>query len=212
MNDSRSDMKESPIHKLSHTDLVDRAERWLRGTKQCKPVFIEVGSGAMEACEFPDAMGFGPHSSIVVECKSSRSDFLSDKRKPHREYPDLAMGNARYYMCEPSVINESELIRNGMGLLYVYRRKVKVIKESRFFQSNLNAERRYMRSRLLPYDYHEETPLGKRARDVIKLIAPCLKTWLEDLIEGDKYYDIFNEVIAVDEEYKSFEENEIRIT
>ncbi len=87
-----------------------------------------------------------------------------------------------------------------------------MINLAKAFQSNLNAERRYLRSRLLPYDYHEETPLGKRARDAIAEIAPWLKSLGKDLKKGDKYFEIFNEIIAIDKDYDNIEEDTIKTT
>lgn len=66
---------------MSHEDLIDRAVRWLYGTKNCNVVLAENASCA----EIPDAIGWGTswkaHGSIVVECKTSLSDFHADKKK-----------------------------------------------------------------------------------------------------------------------------------
>jgi len=68
---------------VTHADLVKRAGRWLRGTRKCKVVAEELRGWSID--EFPDAIGWTPKGySIIVECKTSRSDFHADKRKPCR--------------------------------------------------------------------------------------------------------------------------------
>lgn len=131
---------------LTHKELVERAGRWLRNTKRLNPVFTEKGSQA--GLEFPDAIGWNSHHSILVECKSSIDDFRSDHRKIFRKYPELGMGNLRYFMCVEGTIQPFQ-VPNGFGLLYCKGRIVKVVKQSEGFQANLHAERIFLRSRIL---------------------------------------------------------------
>ncbi|EEO7295542.1 hypothetical protein G6599_004807, partial [Salmonella enterica] len=53
------------------------------------------------------------------EVKVSRSDFLRDKHKPHRQRGGL--GDYRYYMCPEGIINISDL-PDRWGLLWVNKR------------------------------------------------------------------------------------------
>ena len=74
---------------MTHDDLCARAVRWLRGTMHCNPVFSRNASCG----EVPDAIGwtsrYSSHGSIVVECKTSHSDFLADKKKAvHYKHPE----------------------------------------------------------------------------------------------------------------------------
>lgn len=66
---------------MTHVELVERAVRWLWGTKRCNVVLSENAS----CSEVPDAIGWSTagswRGSIVVECKTSLSDFHADKKK-----------------------------------------------------------------------------------------------------------------------------------
>jgi hypothetical protein len=88
---------------LTHSDLVDSAMRWLR--KSCPVVVTELATVGEEA----DAIGFKDCISTLVECKASRSDFLADKKKSWRKFPDSALGDYRYYCCPRGLISVSEL-------------------------------------------------------------------------------------------------------
>ncbi|MEB2440984.1 adenylosuccinate synthase [Citrobacter braakii] len=57
--------------------------------------------------------------SVLVEVKVSRSDFLRDKHKPHRQRGGL--GDYRYYMCPEGIININDL-PDRWGLLWVNKR------------------------------------------------------------------------------------------
>ncbi len=100
---------------MTHDDLIPIAKRWLEGRKNCGFVFTEFYS---MTSEIPDAIGFQSYESWLVECKASRADFLSDKKKPHRIYPEKGMGRFRYYMCPTDLISVEELPK-GWGLIYV---------------------------------------------------------------------------------------------
>jgi len=47
--------------------------------------------------------------SYMIECKATRSDFLSDKTKPFRKKPERGVGNYRYYMTPPNLISADDL-------------------------------------------------------------------------------------------------------
>jgi Holliday junction resolvase len=59
-----------------HSDLVEIAEKWL--LKRCGFAFTELSTHAQE---IPDAIGFKSGISILIECKTSRADFLADRKK-----------------------------------------------------------------------------------------------------------------------------------
>ncbi|RLC67765.1 MAG: hypothetical protein DRH97_04405 [Chloroflexi bacterium] len=108
---------------MTHDELIERAIKWLYGTERCWAVLSEVHSNARE---IPDAIGwqFGGRVSILVECKTSRSDFFADAHHKfaHRDY--LGMGNYRYYMTVPGLVKVEELPEKW-GLLEVYPRQVR---------------------------------------------------------------------------------------
>ena len=73
--------------------------------------------------EIPDVIAFGAwNHSVLIECKASRSDFLSDKKKPFRSEPKLGMGKQRFYCCPDNLIKIDEL-PDGWGLIYVNQNK-----------------------------------------------------------------------------------------
>ena len=75
-----------PVLQFSHGDLCHRAACWLRG-RRCEPVFADVHrTNHVGSCaEHPDAIGWSSsykhYGSIVIECKTSVSDFLADRLK-----------------------------------------------------------------------------------------------------------------------------------
>jgi hypothetical protein len=115
---------------INHSELVDLAYKWVLARGGCGVAFKELKS---IASEIPDVIGFFSGGSVLIECKVTRSDFLSDKNKACRK--TKGMGMFRYYMCEESVISKDEL-PDKWGLIYVTPEKgVKVIKNVRLVHS-----------------------------------------------------------------------------
>jgi len=107
---------------MTHDELVARAVRWLRGTQRCSVVISETASGTYQ---IPDAIGWRNRDySILVECKTSRSDFFADRKHKacHRDY---GMGYLRYYMTRPDLLREEE-IPADWGFLEVHPKYVRV--------------------------------------------------------------------------------------
>ncbi|MBX8534552.1 adenylosuccinate synthase [Pseudomonas cichorii] len=111
---------------MTHNDLCLVAVRWLQrnngaGGPGCHVAVSECRSGWTG--EVPDAIGFRAagynDGSTVVECKTSRSDFLADRKKAHRQAGGL--GNWRYFMAPAGMISPDEL-PSGWGLLEVNSR------------------------------------------------------------------------------------------
>lgn len=97
---------------MTHKEGVEIAYRWL--LKNGKVGFALKELSTM-ASEIPDVIGFDSWQSIVIEVKVSRSDFLSDKKKPHRT---KGMGNWRFYCCPKGMIKKEELPEKW-GLIYI---------------------------------------------------------------------------------------------
>ena len=93
---------------LQHADLVTIAEQWLL-SRGCAFAFRELR--CVGTSETADAIGFRPgHGySILIECKASRSDFLSDKKKIFRRIPELGVGTFRFFLAPDGVITPSDL-------------------------------------------------------------------------------------------------------
>lgn len=89
---------------MTHADLVNHARRWLQ--RHHAVVITEMVSSASET---PDAIGFNCGYTTVVECKATRSDFLSDKRKFFRRCPFAGVGNYRLYLAPKGLIDKDEL-------------------------------------------------------------------------------------------------------
>ena len=111
---------------LTHEILVQQAERWLRRVG-CNITFHELVTNTSSG-EIPDAIGWRDNARvcILVECKATRSDFLSDSRKRFRSRPECGMGDWRFYLCPPGVI-EVEDLPPGWGLLYSAKRGIRQV-------------------------------------------------------------------------------------
>lgn len=108
---------------MSHSDLCAIAVKWLQransaGGPGCHVAVSECRSGW--SGEIPDAIGFRAagfdDGSTVIECKTSRSDFLADRKKAHRS--SGGMGNWRYFLAPEGLISPDEL-PEGWGLLTI---------------------------------------------------------------------------------------------
>lgn len=93
---------------------------------RCGVVLIEMHSMSFE---IPDAIGWNSYRSILVECKTTRADFLKDAKKSIRAHPELGMGDYRYYMVPPGLVTPDELPEHW-GLLEAREKQVRVIRPS----------------------------------------------------------------------------------
>ncbi len=111
---------------MDHKEMVKRAEKWLLNTRRCGFVLIELSPWICS--EVPDAIGWDNQKarSFLIECKTSRANFLSDAAKPFRKRPRRGMGNFRFYMVPTGLVRPEELPPKG-GLLYVYPKIIKVV-------------------------------------------------------------------------------------
>ena len=106
------------IPSLTHADLVNAAYKWVLNRAHCGVAFREFNT-ANTTGEIPDVIGFGSSGhSVLVECKTSRSDFFKDKNKRFRAIPSDGMGSQRFYCC-PTGLLKVEDLPEGWGLLYV---------------------------------------------------------------------------------------------
>ncbi|GAB0154392.1 adenylosuccinate synthase [Marinobacterium sp. BA1] len=113
----------------THSALCDLAVDWLKRPQSrdghgCQIAMSEVPTGWVG--EIPDAIGFRAQGqyddgSVVVEVKTSRADFLADRKKPHRSGEVNGVGRWRYFMCPEGLIQPEELPEQW-GLLYVTKR------------------------------------------------------------------------------------------
>ena len=133
------------VSDVTHTELVARAAKWL-GSQGCVAVVTEMVTKNRET---PDALGWASATkTVLIECKTSRSDFLADRRKGFRKDPVRGMGLYRYYMVPRGLVTVDDL-PEGWGLLEVTANKVFVVlKPRRFLKRNTQGETRMMISAL----------------------------------------------------------------
>lgn len=130
------------MQKITHDDLIGVGRSWL--STKSTVVVTEIGAG-----EKPDVLGFyatikacGVRQyavTVLIECKSHRSDFLSDRKKSFRKNPAKGMGEYRYYLTPTGLISLNEL-PPGWGLLETPGKLVKVKRLSGIFTRNTDAE------------------------------------------------------------------------
>jgi hypothetical protein len=128
---------------MQHATLVELGIRWLH--RRCSIVLAELAASA----EIPDVIGWADGTtSILIECKVSRSDFLRDCTKTARRKSNAGMGNRRYYLCPANVIQIADLPPKW-GLLWAAQGQITVKREARGFpERNLLAEVRFLSTML----------------------------------------------------------------
>jgi hypothetical protein len=115
---------------LTHAMLIERAAKWLANTRKCSIVLTQASSYSNE---HPDAIGwFRGGWSIVVECKTSVSDFYADRRKRWRQPGAIAMGQERWYLAEPGLIKPALVEDTGWGLLECHNTIRRVVDAERY--------------------------------------------------------------------------------
>jgi hypothetical protein len=153
----------------AHGELVKRAVRWLLNRGGCSIAFSEFTTAANET---PDVIGFKGRISVVIECKTSASDFYRDKKKVVRRMSCLAMGAERYYMV-PAGMLRTDQIPNKWGLLWAAGRHVKVIRKSQgFVDRDRNSEIGFLTSMLrrIKIGIQTEDGIGDRLNQWIKTL------------------------------------------
>lgn len=120
---------------MTHKECVESATYWLQG--KCDVVLPEFFTWNDELC---DVIGFGYKYSTMIECKIGRGDFLKDKKKTFRAYPERGMGDLRYYCCPKGLIKPEEL-PDKWGLIYIYPSGyIKRVKEASIQPKNVKSE------------------------------------------------------------------------
>ena len=104
---------------ITHRNLCIKAAKYLRsngihGFHRSQYSICELE----RVGECPDSFGWGGSSTQLIEAKVSRGDFLSDKKKHWRKYPESGLGRYRSYICPIDLIKPEELPKHW-GLLYV---------------------------------------------------------------------------------------------
>lgn len=148
------------IPSFTHKQLCEYALKWAarpksKGGPGCLFSLSETKSGYTG--EAPDVIGwrvaYGPSGgfdSVLIECKTSLSDFYADLKKPFRAYPAKGMGVYRYYFAPLGLIS-TDLLPAKWGLIEVNARGQLVVSAGHAlaiyrdehlwrFETNQNAE------------------------------------------------------------------------
>lgn len=131
---------------ISHNELAIKGAKWLSKhdsniiVPNCSEVALEL-STPTNTGEIPDVIGWCYWTSVLLEIKVSRADFLKDFKKPFRKNQNLGVGELRYYLVPEGLINQKELPTNW-GLLYLTKgNKIEIVKKAKPIDANLQAER-----------------------------------------------------------------------
>lgn len=84
---------------MKHKYLVEIGYKWL--LSKCSFAIKELVTHTNEQ---PDVIGFNANGSFVLEVKTSRADFLADKKKPFRLIPSDGMGDWRFFIDPKGLI------------------------------------------------------------------------------------------------------------
>lgn len=134
---------------ISHNELCLIAHSFLK-RNGFKVAFHDRFRAVTQYGEQPDAIGFRNGSSCLIEAKCSRADLLADRKKPFRIDPSKGVGDWRFMISEPGIVEVSDL-PEGWGLLHAVNGMVKKIHgwpssfswygdQKRPFQGNKQAE------------------------------------------------------------------------
>ena len=134
--------KKKIVQPKTHKELVEIGYRWL-GRAKDRNLYNCYGSHSLRLKEIsnatseePDVIGFRPSGiSTLIECKATRSDFLSDKKKTFRKDASQGMGYFRFYLVNDGIIDTDEL-PDKWGLLVSRGRCIKIEKDPLPFEEN----------------------------------------------------------------------------
>lgn len=123
-----------------HRELCVLTGKWLRRNHthppSCPYVAVEIVTANQET---PDVFGWNYWTTVLIEVKVSRSDFLADKGKPFRLSTEDGIGEHRYYCCPKGLIKPSE-VPQYWGLIYEEGGTFSLVKEAERQSANHRAE------------------------------------------------------------------------
>lgn len=119
-------MIQEKLYPVKHFELLEYAKKWLH--QKHSVVITEMTASS---AEIPDAIGWTPYCSTLVECKTSVSDFSRDKKKIIHRLPEYGMGNYRYYFTPKGLIDQ-DLLPYGWGLIERWGKINRIIRVASF--------------------------------------------------------------------------------
>lgn len=99
-------------YSINHSELVVRGAHWLN--KQASNIkyrsnFVVTEFVCTGVNESPDIFGLRPYGHVLIEVKTSRSDYLRDKKKVGRNNILDQLGNFRFYLAPNGLLKPNEL-------------------------------------------------------------------------------------------------------
>lgn len=166
----------------THDQLIEKARVWLR-SKGCSVVISELVTR-----ETPDALGFDGSHSILIECKTSRSDFRADQNKTWRRLPEMGLGVERYYLAPKGLLSHNE-IPGKWGLLEVYENgRIRKTKEAECYMADRKAEISLLISALRRIGQHAPEGISVKCYTV-KTVDKAVIEFVESENEPANYWE-----------------------
>lgn len=127
----------------THTELNRLAFDWL--SRRCVVVISELG---LQGGEIPDGLGWKANNqTILIESKFSLSDMRADAGKRVRRIPALGVGGERYFLVNAEIADKAmELLPTVWGLLVARSGRLRVVRESGYFEHNAKTESKLLLS------------------------------------------------------------------
>jgi len=129
---------------IDHHSLCQEAAKWLLQASvplgrrlgehtsttyaRCDVALVELRSAAAEQ---PDVLAWSGGVSILIEVKTSRSDFAADAKKHFRQHPEFGMGRYRYYLAPSGVLAVNDM-PDKWGLLEWDGKRIRVVSTAEF--------------------------------------------------------------------------------
>jgi len=139
--------------KSLHYDLCCKAAKWLRQRKNrermssgWKYVTVELN---VVGAESADVWAFNGEHTVMIEVKTSRNDFLRDKKKFWRQdgSEEYRCGNYRYYLAPEGIIKKEDLPENW-GLLEWNGKEISRVIDATLVETNGTSDMRILSSLL----------------------------------------------------------------
>jgi hypothetical protein len=131
---------------MTHKEIVQKTAKYLKRHERnivlpnCPYVYTELVC-VNNTGEIPDIIGFNYCISIMIEVKTTRTDFLNDKKKRARQNNNEGMGQMKLYCCPENMIRPEE-IPTDWGLLYITDKgKITMIQTPKRHDANIITER-----------------------------------------------------------------------
>lgn len=136
---------------ITHDALCVAAARWLHrhddncNIPNCFLCAVDVSFWTIYK-ERPDVVGFSSSAPpVLIEVKTSTSDFKADADKFVRKWPDRGIGAFRFY-CTPAGLVKKENLPAGWGLLEYEGGKISIAQESGYFEHSFMCEQKLLLS------------------------------------------------------------------